>query len=89
MITRGGLGETERQTVDGMSDEQPQGGGVPPAVLLFQPKYRLGHPENYLFLLSKNIFTGSKYQKKKKKILKKETLASSPFLWPGSTAWDH
>ena len=26
-----------------------------------QPKYRLGHPENYLFLLPKNIFEGSKY----------------------------
>ena len=32
-------------------------------VLPFKPKYRLGHPENYLFLLSKNIFTGSKYPK--------------------------
>ena len=27
--------------------------------------YRLGHPENYLFLLSKNLFTGSKYPKNK------------------------
>ena len=31
MKMRGGLGEMERQTVDGMSDEQPRGGGVPPA----------------------------------------------------------
>ena len=30
-------------------------------VKFFQPKYRLGHPENYLFLLSKNIFLGWKY----------------------------
>ena len=28
-----------------------------------QPKYRLGHPENQLFLLSKKIFSGSKYPK--------------------------
>ena len=34
------------------------------SVLPFKPEYRLGHPENYLFLLSKNIFTGSKYPKK-------------------------
>ena len=27
------------------------------------PKYRLGHPENYLFLLSKNILVGLKYPK--------------------------
>ena len=26
------------------------------SVLHFQPKYRLGHPENYSFSLSKNIF---------------------------------
>ena len=29
----------------------------------FSPKYRLGHPENYLCLLSKKIFSGSKYPK--------------------------
>ena len=34
---------------------------TPSSVLLFQPKYRIGHPENYLFLLSKKIFFGSKY----------------------------
>ena len=28
-----------------------------------QPKCRLGHPENYLFLLSKNMFVGSKNPK--------------------------
>ena len=33
------------------------------AVLPFWPKYRLGHPENYLFLLSKKSFIGSKYPK--------------------------
>ena len=33
-------------------------------VLLFQPKDRWDIPENYLFLLSKNVFTGSKYPKK-------------------------
>ena len=30
-------------------------------VLLFKPKYQLGHPENYLFSLSKDIFSGSEY----------------------------
>ena len=30
-------------------------------VLLFQPNYRLIHPETYLFSLSKNLFTGSKH----------------------------
>ena len=34
------------------------------AVVIFWPKYRLAHPENYLFSLSKNIFSGSKYPKK-------------------------
>ena len=34
------------------------------AVLLFQPKYRFGQPESYLFLLSKKTFFGSKYPKK-------------------------
>ena len=33
------------------------------SVKVFQPKYRLGHPENYLFLLSGKIFLGSKYPK--------------------------
>ena len=32
-------------------------------VLPFQPNYRSGHPENYLFSLSKKIFSGSKYPK--------------------------
>ena len=31
------------------------------AVVIFWPKYRLAHPENCLFSLSKNIFSGSKY----------------------------
>ena len=30
-------------------------------VLPFSPKYRLVHPENYLFLLSKKMFSGSNY----------------------------
>ena len=34
-------------------------------VLPCLPKYCLGHPENYLFLLSKNVFIGSKYPKNK------------------------
>ena len=34
-------------------------------VLPFEPKYRLAHPENYLFSLSIKIFFGSKYPKKK------------------------
>ena len=32
-------------------------------VFLFYPKYRLVHPENYLFVLSMKIFSGSKYPK--------------------------
>ena len=32
-------------------------------VLPFQPKYRLRHPGNYSFLLSENMFIGSKYSK--------------------------
>ena len=33
------------------------------SVLPFLPNYRLAHPDNYLFLLSKKIFSGSKYPK--------------------------
>ena len=44
------------------------------AVLPFQPKYRLAHPGNHLFSLSKKIFSGSKYTKKNYLILKKEAL---------------
>ena len=33
------------------------------AVVIFWPKYRLAHPENDLFSLSNNIFSGSKYPK--------------------------
>ena len=33
------------------------------AMLLFWPRHRLGHHENYLFSLSKKIFTRSKYPK--------------------------
>ena len=35
------------------------------SVLPLQPKHRLGHPENHLFLLSKKLFIGSKYPKNK------------------------
>ena len=35
-------------------------------VLPFKPNYRLGHPKNYLFISSINIFIGSKYPTKKK-----------------------
>ena len=34
------------------------------SVNVFQPKYRLGHPEKYLFLLSVNTSLGSKYPNK-------------------------
>ena len=44
-------------------------------VLPFQPLYRLAHPENYLFSLSVNIFSRSKYPKNIiNLILKKEAL---------------
>ena len=33
-------------------------------VVRFKPKYRLAHPENYLFSLSKKNFSGWKYPKK-------------------------
>ena len=33
------------------------------AMLPFWPKYRLGHPGNYLFLFSKNMLVRSKYPK--------------------------
>ena len=32
-------------------------------MLPFQPKHRLGHPENYLFLIPEKLFIGSKYPK--------------------------
>ena len=32
-------------------------------VKFFSPKYLLGHPEHYSFLLSKKMFSGSKYPK--------------------------
>ena len=44
-------------------------------VLLFQPNYRLAHPENNLFSLSNKIFSGSEYPKNSLYIiLKKEAL---------------
>ena len=33
------------------------------SVLPFWPNYRLAHPKNYLFLLSRKMFSGSKYPK--------------------------
>ena len=35
------------------------------SLLPLKPKHRLGHPENYYFLLSKELFIGSKYPKNK------------------------
>ena len=43
-------------------------------VLPFQPKYRLVHPENCLFLSSNNVFIRSKYPKKIDLILKKTSV---------------
>ena len=42
----------------------------------FQPKSRLGHPEIYLFLLSKKHFKDQSIQKKLYLILKKNSLVS-------------
>ena len=42
-------------------EPQPQYASV--SVLPFSPKYRLAQPGNYLFSLSKKIFSGSKYPK--------------------------
>ena len=46
-------------------------------VVLFSPKYRLGHYGNYLFPLSKKIFSGSKYPTNFFIVLKKEALVIS------------
>ena len=54
-------GERERESLSREGLKLDGGGGVLP----FQPKYRLGHPGKYVFLLSKNIFTASKYPGKK------------------------
>ena len=35
----------------------------PESVKFFKPKYSLCHPKNYLFILSKKVFLGSKYPK--------------------------
>ena len=47
--------------LDGM---EKYGSTRPPPVVMFWPKYRSTHPENYLFSLSKKMFSGSKYPKK-------------------------
>ena len=44
------------------------------SLVIFWPKCRSTHPENYLFSLSKKIFSGSKHLKKNYLILKKEAL---------------
>ena len=50
-------------------------------IKIFLQIYRLRHPENYLFLSSKNDFVGSKYLKKKVNlILKKAALFDSIVL---------
>ena len=54
-------GELERSRVS----PKPETKYMYKPVLPFQPKYRLSHPENYLFLLSKKLFTGSEYPKNK------------------------
>ena len=50
-------------------------------VLLFKPKYRLGHPENHLFLLSKKYFPDQSIQKLLILILKTDALILSPFVF--------
>ena len=45
-----------------------------PSVLPFSPKYRLGHPKKYLFLLSKKKIPDQIIQKIFHLILKKEAL---------------
>ena len=45
-------------------------------VMFFKPKYRLGPPENYIFIVSHKINLVSKYPKKNDLLLKK----TSP-LW--------
>ena len=49
------------------------------AVLLFQPKYRLGHPENYYFSLCKKTFLDQGIQQKKKKNLENRGTGAMPF----------
>ena len=43
-------------------------------VLPFDPKHRLGHHEDYQFVLSKRIFTGSKYPENKLINFEKKTV---------------
>ena len=52
-----------------------------PAVLPFWPNHRLGHPENYLFSLSKKIFSGSKYPKIKLFNVEKGSTGCLMLLW--------
>ena len=59
--------ESDLRPVSGLKSRRHNSVDVPSRcapVLLFQPEHRSGHPENYLFLSSKNIFSGSKYPKK-------------------------
>ena len=49
----------------------------PRPVLLFQPKYRLGHPENQLILLSKKKILDQSIQKTFYLILKTEALTKT------------
>ena len=44
------------------------------SVLPFSPKYRLGHPDKYLILLSKNTFIRSKHQTINNVLLKRTSL---------------
>ena len=50
-------------------------------MLSFQPKCRWGHPENYLFLLSKNVFIGSKYFKTNQFNFEKTSLHGTTARW--------
>ena len=56
-------------------------------VLPFWPNYRLGHPENYLFSLSKKIFSGSKYPKIKLFNFEKGSTAGHPGNYLFSSSW--
>ena len=53
------------------------------SMVLFQPKYRLGHPENYLFLVSKKTFLDQSIPKKNIVIFKAETMRgiSGSMIW--------
>ena len=61
----------------GQKEGQPFAEAGAVLAALFQSNHRLGHPDNSLFLISKNIFTGSKHPKIIIFFLTKASLASS------------